>query len=125
MPNGWAREVLSNVEALTEDRVDEVLMKYLVDFKEGSLGINGWPVGLSAYTVSKVAMNAYTRILAAKYPGFCVNCVCPGFIKTDINCNLGFMTPEEGARGPVQLALLPDGGPSGRFFQMTEESSFE
>lgn len=116
--------MLSDVEILTEDRVDEVLKKYLIDFKEGSLEINGWPVGYSAYIISKAAVNAYTRILARKNPSFCVNCVCPGYIKTDFNCNTGLFTPEEGARGPVRLALLPEGGPSGRFFSMMEELSF-
>ncbi|CAN1175357.1 (+)-neomenthol dehydrogenase [Linum perenne] len=31
---------------------------------------------------------------------------------------------EEGAKGPVMLALLPDGSPSGRFFDQTVEASF-
>lgn len=117
--------MLGNAETITEEAVGEVLKKFLVDFKEGSLEINGWPVGLSAYMISKAAVNAYTRILARKHPsGFCINCVCPGFVKTDINCNTGFLTPDEGARGPAQLALLPEGGPSGRFFSMMEESAF-
>ncbi|PKI39962.1 hypothetical protein CRG98_039625 [Punica granatum] len=125
IPSGWAKEVLSNVHTLAEDKVVEVLKKYLKDFKEGSLEMNGWPVHVSAYTISKIAMNAYTRILAPKYPSFCVNCVCPGYVKTNINCNTGIMTPEEGARSPVLLALLPKGGPSGRFFSLMTESSFE
>ncbi|GKU96913.1 hypothetical protein SLEP1_g10093 [Rubroshorea leprosula] len=79
---------------------------------------------MSAYTLSKAAMNAYTRILAKKHPSFCINCVCPGFVKTDINYNTGVLTVEEGAQGPVRLALLPNGAPSGLFFNRLEESEF-
>ncbi|CAL1401038.1 unnamed protein product [Linum trigynum] len=77
--------------------------------------------------MSKAALNAYSRMIDAKkkkYPNLCINCVCPGYVKTDINANTGTSTAGEGAAGPVKLALLPDGGPSGRFFHQTEEGSF-
>ncbi|XP_030540948.1 (+)-neomenthol dehydrogenase-like [Rhodamnia argentea] len=123
-PDGWAKNVFSNAECLTEEKVDEVLKEFLKDSRQGSLATKGWPASHSAYIVSKAALNAYTRILAAKYPKFRANCVCPGFVKTDILHQTGFWTPEEGAEGPVSLSLLPDDGPSGRFFQGTKESSF-
>ncbi|CAI0627649.1 unnamed protein product [Linum tenue] len=122
--NEWATSVLSDVENLTEEKVEQVLNQYLKDFKEGSLATKGWPRGASAYTLSKAALNGYSRIIAKKYPNLCINCVCPGYVKTDINQNTGFRTPDEGAEGPVKLALLPYGGPSGRFFDQTEEGSF-
>ncbi|XVE77090.1 hypothetical protein DITRI_Ditri13aG0034200 [Diplodiscus trichospermus] len=122
--NKWAKAVLSDSENLTEEKVDEVLSEYMKDFKEGSLEGKGWPAFMSTYILSKAAMNAYTRILAKKYPGFCINCVCPGFVKTDINYNCGILTVEEGAESPVRLALLPNGGPSGLFFDRMEESEF-
>ncbi|KAK6239877.1 hypothetical protein QUC31_005346 [Theobroma cacao] len=119
--NEWAKAVFSDAENLTEEKVDEVLSQYLKDFKEGSLEAKGWPTFMSAYILSKAAMNAYTRILAKKYPGFCINCVCPGFVKTDINYNCGILTVEEGAGNAVRLALLPNGGPSGLFFHRMQE----
>ncbi|WKA06045.1 hypothetical protein VitviT2T_023971 [Vitis vinifera] len=122
--NEWAKAVLSDAENLTEERVDEVLNQFLKDFKEGLLEAKSWPSNLSAYTVSKAALNAYTRILARKYPTLCINCVCPGFVKTDLNYNSGILTIEEGAESPVRLALLPDGGPSGQFFVRKEVSEF-
>ena len=82
--NEWAKAVLSDAENLTEERVDEVLNQFLKDFKEGLLEAKSWPSNLSGYTVSKAALNAYTRILARKYPTLCINCVCPGFVKTDL-----------------------------------------
>ncbi|KAE8660465.1 (+)-neomenthol dehydrogenase [Hibiscus syriacus] len=87
--NEWAKSVFSDVENLTEEEVDEVLSQYMKDFKEGSLEQKGWPAFLSAYILSKAAMNAYKRILAKKYHNFLINCVCPGFVKTDINYNAG------------------------------------
>ena len=117
--------MLNDPETLTEEKVDEVLNKFLKDFKEGSIGSvgsKGWPV---AYIVSKAAMNAFTRILAKTYPNFIVNCVCPGYIKTDLNFNTGILSVEEGAARLVKLALLSDGGPSGMFFVSGEVSSFE
>ncbi|GLT53852.1 hypothetical protein SLA2020_270930 [Shorea laevis] len=125
MPNEWAKGVLSDAESLTEERVDEVLSEFLKDFKEGSLESKGWPVLMPAYRVSKAAQNAYTRIVAKKYPSFRVNCLCPGFVKTDINYNTGFLTIDEGAEGAVKLALLPNDGPSGLFFHRNEVSTFE
>ena len=77
------------------------------------------------YAVSKAAMNAYTRILAKKFPNFKVNCVCPGFVKTDINYNTGTLPVEEGAESPVKLALLSNDGPSGLFFSSNQVTSFE
>ena len=126
MSNEWAKGVLSDVETLTEERVEVVLNKFLEDFKDGTMTTKCWPthVGPTAYSVSKAAMNAYTRILAMKYPSFCVNCVAPGFVKTDITGDTGYSTAAEGAESAVRLALLPVGGPSGLFFNRQEVSHF-
>nr|DAD43809.1 TPA_asm: hypothetical protein HUJ06_002039 [Nelumbo nucifera] len=122
--NGRAKEVLGDIDGVTEEKVDEVITEFLKDFKEDCLESRDWPDVLSSYKVSKASVNAYTRILAKKHPNFCINCVCPGFVKTDINCNTGVLTVEEGAESPVRLALLPDGGPSGLFFNRKEVSPF-
>ncbi|KAH9721848.1 (+)-neomenthol dehydrogenase [Citrus sinensis] len=55
---------------------------------------------------------------------FKVNCVHPGLVKTDMICNTGSMTVEEGARAPVMLAPSPDDGPSGLFYDEMNVSSF-
>ncbi|GAA0182500.1 dehydrogenase [Lithospermum erythrorhizon] len=116
--NEWAIGVLSNVEELTEEKVDEVINAYLKDRKEG------WPTYFSAYKLSKAAINAYTRIMAKKYPQIIINAVNPGFVRTDFTSNLGFFTPEEGAETSVNLALLPKGAPSGLFFDIHDVSEF-
>jgi len=115
---------LSDADNLTEEKVDEILKKFLRDFKEGSLESEGWPRYLSAYIASKAAMNGYTRILAKKHPSFCINSICPGYVKTDITLNTGLLTAEEGAASPVRLALLPNGTPSGLFYYRTDVASF-
>ena len=119
-----AKEVLGAADGLTEEKVDEVLQWFLKDFKEDLLEPKGWPTLLSAYCVSKAALNAYTRILAKKFPTFRINCITPGFVKTDINFNTGILTVEEGAKGPVMLALIPDDGPTGLFYNQMEVSTY-
>ncbi|MBA0871354.1 hypothetical protein Goshw_024545 [Gossypium schwendimanii] len=109
----------------TDEKLNDLITEYLKDFKQGLHGSKGWPTLISAYTVSKVALIAYTRILANKYPDFCINSVCPGYCKTDINLNTGIITAEEGAVTPVNLALLPKGGPSGLFFVKGEPATPE
>ncbi|KAF5191453.1 Carbonyl reductase [NADPH] [Thalictrum thalictroides] len=121
--NDKVKEELNNVESLTEERLDELLQWFLEDFKENKLEANGWPIIVSAYKMSKIALNAYTRMLARKFPSMRINCVHPGYVKTDISCNTGFITAEEGAKGPVKVALLPDNGPSGQYFDQTELST--
>ncbi|XLS80822.1 hypothetical protein HN51_046653 [Arachis hypogaea] len=122
--NKWGKGILSDAENLTEERVDVVLNEFMKDFKEGSLKDKGWPTTFGAYTLSKAAMNAYTRILAKMFPTFCINCLCPGYIKTDITANTGFYTVEEGAANVVRLALLPNGSPSGLFYNRSEVHSY-
>lgn len=122
--NEWAKGVFSDVENLTEERIDEVIKELIKDFEQGSLERKGWPRHLAAYIVAKASMSTYTRITAKKYPNFCINCVCPGYVKTDITANTGLFTVEEGAAHPVRLALLPDGSPSGLFYSQNKVISF-
>ncbi|KAH7578367.1 hypothetical protein JRO89_XS01G0373200 [Xanthoceras sorbifolium] len=124
LSNERAKEVLSNVDDLTEEKIDHVVKGFLDDAKEGLQDTKGWPVNLAAYVVSKAALDAYPRILAKKLTKICTNAVSPGFVKTDLSFNNGQFTVEEGARGPVMLALAPDGGASGLFFDQMELSTF-
>ncbi|XP_054784008.1 (+)-neomenthol dehydrogenase-like [Prosopis cineraria] len=114
--NEWAREVLSDIRSLNKEKLDEVIEEFLEDFKEGSLKMKGWPTFASAYTVSKAAVNAYTRLLATKFPNIHINCVCPGFVKTDMTNNVGTLSVDEASETPANIALSSDGGPSGLFF---------
>jgi NAD(P)-dependent dehydrogenase (short-subunit alcohol dehydrogenase family) len=73
---------------------------------------------LFGYSSSKAALNMFSIHLAKelKGTGILVNSAAPGFTATDMNNYRGHQTVEEGARAPVQLALLPDDGPTGGYF---------
>ena len=75
-------------------------------------------VNLLAYTSSKVALNAVTVSFAKELEpfGIKVNAVEPGHVRTDLNGNSGFLTPEEGAKTAISMALIDKGGPTGGFF---------
>lgn len=122
--NEELKQELHNVEKLTEGRLDELLDAFLEDFEAGEADTRGWPAAFAAYKVGKAAMNAYSRILAAEQPTLRVNCVHPGYIKTDITLRSGLLTPEEGAGNVVKVALLPGGGVTGAFFEDGQEASF-
>lgn len=122
--NQEVRMELDDMGNLTEERLDELLGKFLKDFEAGALEAHGWPTGSAAYKVSKAAMNAYSRILARTHPALRVNCASPGYVMTDMTRNSGVLTPEEGARNVVAVALLPDGGPTGAYFTEGLEASF-
>ena len=77
--------------------------------------------GPAAYSVSKAALNALTVCLARELPpGVKVNAASPGWVRTRMGGDEAPRTVEEGARGIVELALLPDDGPSGGFFRDME-----
>ncbi|KAM3368651.1 hypothetical protein ACQJBY_016886 [Aegilops geniculata] len=122
--NEEVRQELNDIDNQTEERLDELLDRFLRDFEADALVARGWPMGCSAYKVAKAAMNAYSRLLARRHPALRVNCVHPGYVKTGMTMNSGVLTPEEGARNVVKVALLPDGGPTGKFFAEGEEASF-
>ncbi|KAL8055671.1 hypothetical protein ABFX02_04G070600 [Erythranthe guttata] len=124
IPNEKTRKVLGDIETLTEEKIDGILQKFLEDLRDDALEANGWQKMLPAYSISKATLNAYTRVLAKKYPQMCVNCVHPGYVDTDINWHTGTLTVTEGAQGSVMLALLPKGGPSGCYFDRTNVSEF-
>ncbi|CAM8958049.1 unnamed protein product [Rhodiola kirilowii] len=124
IPSERIRKFLDDIDNLNEDKLDELLEDFLKDSKDGVLESKGWPMRMGAYTVSKAALNAYTRILAKKYPNVCINSMCPGYVKTDLNVNTGILSVDEGAASVVRLAFLPKGAPSGCFFDRQEESDF-
>ncbi|MXG89660.1 SDR family oxidoreductase [Nocardioides flavescens] len=81
---------------------------------DGSAG----PVA-AAYSPSKTFLNAvmlqYVRELVGT--GILINAACPGYVATDLNGFRGTRTVEQGAATPIRLALLPDDGPTGGFYE--------
>jgi NAD(P)-dependent dehydrogenase (short-subunit alcohol dehydrogenase family) len=69
-----------------------------------------------AYSISKAALNAITVMLANALPHARVNCVDPGWVRTDMGGPHATRSVEEGAETIVWLATLPANGPTGGFF---------
>ena len=72
-----------------------------------------------AYDASKTALNAFTVHLAQALRGtkIKVNSAHPGLVKTDMGGPAAPMEVSEGGKTSVQLATLPDDGPTGGFFR--------
>lgn len=60
--------------------------------------------GYAAYRISKTALNALTRVLAAEELGIRVNSICPGWVRTDMGGSGAPRSVEEGADTAVWLA---------------------
>ena len=102
---------------LTRDELVALMRSFVRDTRDGRHAEQGWPS--SAYRVSKLGLNAFTRILARELRGknILVNAVCPGWVRTDMGGSSAERSVEEGAETIVWAALLPEGGPSGGFFR--------
>lgn len=100
-----------------------------------------------AYFLSKVLVNAYTRLLAQRVAKrqegkkIYVNCLDPGVVDTDMfkqwretiddaayaqlkASGMTVVSTEQAADTPVWLSLMPAGGPSGLFWQNRKELSY-
>lgn len=91
----------------------------IVNLSSGQGQLSEMGAGSPAYRVSKTALNALTRTLAAELrgSGILVNAMCPGWVKTDLGGPNAPRTVEQAADGAVWLATLPDDGPCGGFFR--------
>ncbi len=75
-----------------------------------------------AYRISKVALNALTRVLSAELEDtrILVNAMTPGWVRTRLTGLKPPLSVAEGADTAVWLATLPDDGPRGQFFKNRE-----
>jgi len=75
-----------------------------------------------AYDASKAALNSFTIHLAHELKGtkVKVNSAHPGWVKTDMGGEGAMMEIVDGAKTSVELATLPEDGPTGGYFHMGE-----
>ena len=95
----------------------------VVNISSGAGQLADMEGGNPAYRISKTALNALTKIMAQEVKGtnILVNCMCPGWVRTDMGGLNASRSVEEGADTAIWLATLPDNGPTGKFFQDRKE----
>jgi NAD(P)-dependent dehydrogenase (short-subunit alcohol dehydrogenase family) len=90
----------------------------IVNVSSGAGSLEQMGGGTPAYSVSKVGLNALTRMLADELrgDGILVNSVCPGWVATDMG-GPGGRPVEQGAASVMWAVDLPGDGPTGGFFR--------
>ncbi|KAF6164658.1 hypothetical protein GIB67_032886 [Kingdonia uniflora] len=117
--NPVVREILENEEKLSQKGIDFVVNRFLEDVKIGLWKDEGWPKVWTDYSVSKLALNAYSRLLAKRFEKhrLSINCFCPGFTQTGMTQGRGIHTADTAAEVGAKLILLPPNKlPTGVFF---------
>ncbi|CED82019.1 Dehydrogenases with different specificities (related to short-chain alcohol dehydrogenases) [Phaffia rhodozyma] len=99
---------------LTEEELEKAVADFKNDVSAGDYAKKGWPA--TGYGMSKLALQAYTRIAARENPGMLINNCCPGYVKTDMAPG-GVKTLEQGAKTPVMLALDDINNVTGEFWR--------
>jgi len=101
---------------LSRETLEALLHSFASAVADGSARQQGWPP--NAYRVSKLALNAFTRILARELDGrVCVCAVCPGWVRTRMGGGDADRSVEEGASGILQVALADGSAPTGAFLR--------
>ncbi|KAG9446971.1 hypothetical protein H6P81_013099 [Aristolochia fimbriata] len=124
--NQGVRRLLLDEERLSEEKIEGMLNQFLGEVQKGKWKEGGWPKVWTDYAVSKLALNAYARLLAKRQQGqgLSVNCFCPGFTKTAMTHGQGKHTADAAAALAARVALLPpDELPTGKFFSTGGNSS--
>lgn len=101
---------------LTRPQLLELAEAFVRDVDAGQHTQRGWPS--SAYRVSKICMNALTRVMSHEVAPrhIRINSVCPGWVRSDMGGRGAPRTLADGAASILATALATD-GTSGGFFR--------
>lgn len=95
----------------------------IVNISSGMGQINDMYGEYPAYRISKISLNALTKIYAyeLKESNILINSMCPGWVRTSMGGNNATRTVKRGAQTAIWLATLPNNGASGKFFRDNKE----
>ncbi|MFO0712653.1 MAG: SDR family NAD(P)-dependent oxidoreductase [Sandaracinus sp.] len=116
--DGFDRRVRARFEEpASYGEIEAALGEFREHVRQGRETAEGWP--RSAYRISKLALNAWTRLYAEEMRprDVHVNAVCPGWVRTRMGGAGASRSVREGAEGIVWAAMLPRGGPTAGFFR--------
>ncbi|HEX5340771.1 MAG TPA: SDR family NAD(P)-dependent oxidoreductase [Gammaproteobacteria bacterium] len=91
----------------------------IVNVSTGMAALHNMSGGHLGYRVSKTALNAVTRVFAAELStrGISVNCVDPGWVKTDMGGKGATRSIEQGVETIVWLAIAAKAAETGHFWR--------
>ena len=95
----------------------------IVNISSGLGAITDMGGGYPSYRMAKLALNGFTRILAAELgpnSNLKVNSLDPGWVRTDMGGADAIRDPSEPAHEIADLVSISVGGPSGGFFRRGE-----
>jgi NAD(P)-dependent dehydrogenase (short-subunit alcohol dehydrogenase family) len=98
----------------------------IINVSSGLGAIDGLSATGASYSLSKLALNGVTIMLAdaLKSQGIAVYSMCPGWVKTDMGGENAARTPAQGADTAIWLATAAKPDLSGKFFRDRQEISF-
>ncbi len=99
----------------------------IVNVSSGLGSLGSMSGGYAAYRMTKLALNGFTRILAAElqsHRNVKVNSISPGWTRTDMGGAGASREPEEAAREIADLVSISADGPSGGFFYKGEAAEW-
>ncbi|MBJ7534512.1 SDR family NAD(P)-dependent oxidoreductase [Rhodomicrobium vannielii ATCC 17100] len=99
----------------------------IVNVSSGLGAISDMAGGYAAYRMAKLALNGFTKILAAELgpnSPVKVNSLCPGWVRTDMGGAEANRDPSEPAREIADLVAISADGPTGGFFRRGEPADW-
>jgi len=99
----------------------------VVNVSSGLGAITDMAGGYAAYRMAKLALNGFTKILAAELgpnSPVKVNSLCPGWVRTDMGGAEANRDPAEPAREIADLVAISADGPTGGFFRRGEPADW-
>lgn len=110
-------------EDLSVDELGAQMDEFVGAVRDNTFKDGGWPGTM--YGVSKVGCSMLTRVLARDHPELRVNCVCPGWCRTDMAGQKAPLSADDGAARVAAVCLQPDdAATTGTFFSNFEPTAW-